>query len=109
MGWNLWYVGDRAGSDRTWRLARSQNFVRELQKKMQYDPGRGRGFRSLAREMNIGVATVKLVLNENLRYHSCKMCEERLLIATALKTFEEGKKLLNELKKSGRTGTLVLL
>ena len=37
-------------------VARSPEFVKELQKKVRKDPGKG--IRSLAREMNVGVTTM---------------------------------------------------
>ena len=86
-------------------VSRSPEFVKELQKKVQKDPGKG--IRSLAREMNVGVTTMKRALNEDLRYHSYKMRKGQLLTDKARKNrLKKAKKLLNKVKHPVEPGTL---
>ena len=61
-------------------MARSPDFVQKLQK-VRKDPGKE--IRSLAREMNVGVATMKLALNEDPRYYFRNRRMGQFLTSTA--------------------------
>ena len=61
-------------------VTRSPDFVKELQKKVRKDLGKGIWF--LARELNPGTAAMERTLHGDLRHHSCKMCRG-LFTATA--------------------------
>ena len=52
-------------------------FVKQLQDKVIEDPGKR--IRALAREMGVGIATMKMALNEDLRYFSYKRRKGQLI------------------------------
>ena len=79
-------------------------FVQELQKNVLED--QGKVIRSLVREKNLRVATMKLSLNE-IRRHSYKRRKGQLLTARAQDDhLKKARKHLNELKRSQEPGTL---
>ena len=80
-------------------------FVQELQKKVLEDPGKV--IRSLVREKNAEVATMKLPLNEIRRHSSYKRRKGQLLTARAQDDhLKKARKLLNKLKRSQEPRTL---
>ena len=84
---------------------RSPDFIQQLQKKVLEYPGKV--IRSLVREKNIRVATMKLSLNEFPRHSSYKKCKGQLLTARAqVDNLKKARKLLNKLKRFEEPGTL---
>ena len=69
----------------------------------------GEGIRSLAREINVGVATVKLALNEDLHYHFYKRHKGQLLISTSNHLKKAKKKASEQAEISHRTRDSPLL
>ena len=83
---------------------RSTVFVQELQKKVLEDPGNV--IRSLVREKNVRVATMKLSLNEIRRHSSYKRRKGQVLTARAQDDhLKKARKLLNKLKRSQESET----
>ena len=79
--------------------------VQELQKKVPEDSDKV--IRSLVREKNVRVATMKLSLNEIRRHSSYKRRKVQLLTARAQDDhLKKARKLLNKLKRSQEPGTL---
>ena len=69
------------------------------------DPGKG--MRALAQEMGVAVSTMKLALNEDLRYHSYKRRKGQLLTEKARENrLTKAKKLLNKVKHPVESGTV---
>ena len=88
-------------------VARAPDFVKVLQKKVRNDPGKG--IRSLAREIDVRVATVNLVLSEDLRHHSCTRGKGELLTTTAQNNLPKiAEELLKQAETSRRKGTPAL-
>ena len=84
---------------------RSPDFVQELQKKALEDPGKV--IRSLVREKNVKLATMKLLLNEFLRQSSDKRRKAQHLTARAQDDHpKKARKLLNKPKCPEEPGTL---
>src|SRR5215510_10665728 len=61
-------VAARKQHSRRSDCSRTPEFIQQLQEKVLEDPGKG--IRALARDVGVAPATMKLVLNEDLRYHS---------------------------------------
>ena len=74
-------VARRKQHNRRSDCVRTVEFLENLQKKVLEDPGNG--IRDLSRELNVSASTVKLVLNEDLRYHSHKHRRGQLLTENA--------------------------
>ena len=84
---------------------RSPDFVQELQNKALEDPGKV--IRSLVREKNVRLATMKLFLNAFLRHSCYKRRNRQLLTARAQEDhLKKARKLLNKPKRSEVPGTL---
>ena len=60
---------------------RTAEFIQELQEKVIQDPSKG--IRVLSSEMGVGVATMKMALNEDLRYFSYKRRKGQLITPEA--------------------------
>lgn len=73
-------------------------FIQQLQKKVMGDP-------CLAREMGFAVSTIKLALNEDLRYHTYKKCKS-ITLQKRLKEPDKSKKLVNKVKHPVERGTI---
>ncbi|KAL1115595.1 hypothetical protein AAG570_005885 [Ranatra chinensis] len=72
-------------------------FLANLQEQVLKNPGIG--IRALSREMNVAASTMKLALNEDLRYYSYKRCKGQLLTEEAReKRLINAKKLLSKVK-----------
>ncbi|XP_076030028.1 uncharacterized protein LOC143018509 [Oratosquilla oratoria] len=79
--------------------------IKKLQKKMQQDPGKAMW--TLAREMGIGMMTMKKALNKDLCYSSYKRHKGQLLTAKGQENcLTKAKKLLNKVKHSFELGVL---
>ena len=89
-------VASRKGHSRRSDCVRTPEFIQQLQDKVMENPSKG--IRALAREMGVGDATMKLDLNEDLRYHSYKRRKGQILTANAKENrLTKAKKLLNKL------------
>ncbi|QQP49770.1 Uncharacterized protein FKW44_010544 [Caligus rogercresseyi] len=60
---------------------RTPEFVEKLQKKVQEDPSKS--CTKLAEELGVGNTTVRVCINEDLRYHFCKRCKGQILTEKA--------------------------
>ena len=72
---------------------------------MLEDPGIG--IRALSCELNVSASTVKLALNEDVRYYSYTCCRGQLLTEKASENrLTKGKKLLSKVKHPAEQHTI---
>ena len=80
-------------------------FLENLHKNVLKEPGIG--IRALPRELNVSASTMKLALNENLRYYSDNRRRGQLLTEKALENrLAKGKKLLSKVKHPANPQTI---
>lgn len=84
---------------------RTAEFLAKLQEQVLKNPGIG--IRALSREMNVAASTMKLALNEDLRYYSYKRRKGQLLTEKVReKRLINAKKLLSKVKHPAEPQTI---
>ncbi|QQP40452.1 Uncharacterized protein FKW44_014491 [Caligus rogercresseyi] len=98
-------VVERKKGKRRSDFLRTPEFVEKLQKKVQEDPSKS--CTKLAEELGVGNTTVRVCINEDLRYHFYKRRKGQILTEKAQENrFNKALKLLNKLKHPVHNETL---